>query len=191
MTVGFTPLVALMFAGAILGGGPAFGVTSTDPADALRDQPAPAIEIIPDTPRPGAARQRRSGNPLWSIPLRTLTATRERPIFSPGRRPPAPAVANAPFMAPVSAAPPSEPPHPLTLELIGTISSDTESFAILFDTGLNQVVRLRPGDAHDGWLLKSVQGREVTLQNDQRTETLHLPKPGDVPGRGRRPSPEL
>ena len=32
------------------------------------------------------------GNPLWSIPLSALSATRERPIFSASRRPPQPAV---------------------------------------------------------------------------------------------------
>ena len=27
-----------------------------------------------------------SGNPLWAIPMQLLTATRERPLFSPSRR---------------------------------------------------------------------------------------------------------
>src|SRR5262245_27099301 len=30
----------------------------------------------------------RGGNPLWTIPLRALAATRDRPLFSASRRPP-------------------------------------------------------------------------------------------------------
>ena len=161
--------------------GPAMAATSPASDDALRDAPPPRIEITPERPRPAAEAARPTGNPLWSIPLRTLTATWDRPIFSPSRRPRAPAVANVPFVARV--APPSPaPPERLMLRLIGTVSGDSDAFAILIETGSNQVIRLRAGDAHAGWLLKSVQGREVTLQKDQRMETLRLPKPGETAG---------
>lgn len=36
------------------------------------------------------------GNPLWGIPMDALSATRERPIFSASRRPPAPPSAPMP-----------------------------------------------------------------------------------------------
>src|SRR5690348_5378824 len=38
----------------------------------------------------GEGKSRPTGNPLWSIPLSALAATRERPIFSASRRPPQP-----------------------------------------------------------------------------------------------------
>lgn len=44
-------------------------------------------------------------NPLWAIPLKQLSNTRERPIFSPSRRPPAPAVAGPPPPAAVRSPP--------------------------------------------------------------------------------------
>jgi hypothetical protein len=54
------------------------------------------------------------GNPLWGIPISSLSATRERPIFSASRRPPAPMpVAEAP------PPPPAEPEHP-PFTLVGT-----------------------------------------------------------------------
>src|SRR5262249_27227957 len=52
------------------------------------------IELVPAkaaTPRQGD--QTPSGNPLWAIPLTQLSATPERPIFSPSPRPPPPAAA--------------------------------------------------------------------------------------------------
>src|SRR5258708_33146709 len=33
-----------------------------------------------------------TGNPLWAVPLDALSMTRERPLFSPSRRPPPPVV---------------------------------------------------------------------------------------------------
>src|SRR5262245_28391744 len=51
---------------------------------------------------PRGAREPR-GNPLWAIPLELLSASRERPIFLPSRRPPAPIVArSAPAPQPVA-----------------------------------------------------------------------------------------
>src|SRR5450631_3845625 len=53
--------------------------------------PPPGIEqIAPDV---AVKEQPLTGNPLWGVPLQSLSATRERPIFLPSRRPPAPAVA--------------------------------------------------------------------------------------------------
>ena len=63
------------------------------------------------------------GNPLWAIPLSTLTATRERPIFLPTRRPPSPVIANTPIepTRPVAAPPPEQPPR---FALVGAVTGD-------------------------------------------------------------------
>jgi hypothetical protein len=37
---------------------------------------------------------------------------------------------------------------------------------------------LKTGDYHNGWFLRSVQAREVTLQNDRETVVLALPARG-------------
>src|SRR5262245_5386505 len=55
--------------------------------------PAP-VELAPSAPAEQPARRvEPSGNPLWAIPLSALSATRDRPLFTPSRRAPAPVVA--------------------------------------------------------------------------------------------------
>ena len=69
--------------------------------------------------------------------------------------------------------------------------SDTEGFAVFLDQATNSVVRLKTGQDHGGWVLRSVKGREATLQKDKQTTTLALPAPGGpeaaLPGAGQRP----
>lgn len=115
-----------------------------------------------------------SGNPLWSVPLSVLTATQERPIFSASRRPPPRAVAGPriePVIVPV--AKPAEPERP-ALALIGAVVGDSDAIAVFLDRTNQKIVRLRSGDAHAGWVLSSVQGREVTLKKAEQTEVLAL-----------------
>src|SRR5215472_1432828 len=68
-------------------------------APSLWDQPAPPAPVVVNVPapkKPAEPEHVKTANPLWAIPLATLTTTRDRPIFSPSRRPPPPAVAAAP-----------------------------------------------------------------------------------------------
>src|SRR5437763_1932906 len=141
--------------------------------------PAP-VDITPAAPT-RVERSDPSGNPLWAIPLSALTATRERPLFLPSRRAPAPAVAGTPVVAappplPPAAAEPEQPP----LTLVGAIASETEGFAVFLDQATNNVIRLKTGQDHSGWVLRSVKGREVTLQKEGRAATLMLPAPGNL-----------
>jgi hypothetical protein len=127
---------------------------------------------------PQAAPERaQSANPLWGIPLTQLPVTRDRPIFSPSRRPP-PAVVVA---DPVPAKPP--PPRKKEIEpppfsLVGTIASDDESYGILLDQATKAAVRLKVGDDYQGWKLRAIQGREVMIEKDQQGAVLTLPEPG-------------
>ena len=140
--------------------------------------PAP-VDVTPSAPT-RVERSEPSGNPLWAIPLSGLTATRERPLFLPSRRAPAPSVAGTPVVA----APPPPPPAPVEeqppLTLVGAIASETEGFAVFLDQATNDVIRLKTGQDHSGWVLQSVKGREVTLQKNQRTTTMMLPTPGSL-----------
>src|SRR5580692_5222742 len=85
---------------------PGFGVS--DPLsidDASRDVTHPALPAAEVTkPREAAA----SANPLWGVPLAALWATRDRPLFTPSRRSPAPISADVPAPAP------SQQPAPRT-----------------------------------------------------------------------------
>lgn len=138
---------------------------------------APAAAQAPEAgappfppPAAGAAR----GNPLWGISVQSLTATRERPLFTPGRRPP-PSAEPTPLIVPAATAP-APPPRP-PLALIGTVVGPNEGFGIFLDQTSNTVIHLRTGDVHRGWTLKQVTVRGVLLQMDRRSAELALPPP--------------
>lgn len=126
------------------------------------------------------------GNPLWAVPLDDLAATRERPIFSPSRRPPPPAVVATPTAPPPQATVQSNPPGP-PLALIGTVLNARGSYGLFLDPATKTVTRLRTGEVHDGWTLRSVGARDAMLQKDRSTAMLTLP-PRDAGGSATRPS---
>lgn len=166
----------------------AFGVANpadidrsdSDAAQAAGQQPPPAQE--PSVAQPG---QPAGGNPLWGISIKQLSATRERPIFSPSRRAPvveAPvaAVASPPVQAP-------RPPERPQLSLVGTIVGGADGFAIFVDQTTNAPLRVRMGADYQGWMLRQVEARSVTLQKGQDVAVLSLAKPAgnaSVPGAG-------
>jgi hypothetical protein len=129
-----------------------------------------------DAPIAGSAAQ--PGNPLWTIPLNTLTATRERPLFAPSRRPPAQAlpavIANVP-----APPPPSAEPEQLGLRLLGTIAGREGGIAICLNVATSEVVRVRTGESFEGWNLRAIRGREATFAKASRQEVLALPSPDD------------
>ena len=112
------------------------------------------------------------GNPLWGIPLHALSATRERPLFSPSRRPPAPpVVAVAPPPPPPSKpAPPATPP----LTLVGTVLGGSEGVGVFIEQGTKDIIRLRVGEGRGGWTLSSLQARAAILDQGERQATLAL-----------------
>lgn len=118
---------------------------------------------------PGAAK----GNPLWAVPLHSLSATRERPLFSPSRRPP-PVFVAAPAARPPPKSPPARPP----LALVGTAIGGSQSIGVFVDQATQEVVRLRTGEGHAGWTVRAIRGREAILEKDQREATLALVGPG-------------
>ena len=111
-------------------------------------------------------------NPLSTIPLASLDAIRDRPLFSPTRRPPS---LNRP---PEEARP--RPPVEVgpQLSLIGAIEGGSEDIAILVDARTKSLIRLKTGESYLGWVLRKVEGRQVVLENDQATTTLALPNSG-------------
>ena len=153
-------------------------ISSPHAVPPLSDPVPPALAPAQTSPDPAkTAPVARAGNPLWAVPLSTLTVTRERPLFSSSRRAPAPPVAAAPVMQarPPPPPPPREPDRP-RLSLVGTVGGD-QGIAVFVDQATQAIVRLRTGEGHDGWVLRNVGGREVTLQNDTNTAILTLPRP--------------
>lgn len=146
----------------------------------LDTPPPPAPRVDLGLPQAGAvAPARRAaarGNPLWAIPLSALFATRERPIFSPSRRPP-PAAEDAAPAGATDAAPAEAGSASPNLTLVGTIAGPDEGFGIFLKGDSQDVLRLKTGEAHDGWVLQSVKAREATLTNGEATVTLPLSPP--------------
>jgi hypothetical protein len=141
---------------------------------------AAPVRMAARSPEPAVGSPPPAGNPLWALPLKQLAITRERPIFSPSRRAPPPATPT--YVAPVAVrAPPPKPEEPKkpSITLLGTILGTTESIGVFLNPATRDVVRLRLGEDHEGWALRSVKTREVTLVKDRERVVLELPPPGD------------
>jgi general secretion pathway protein N len=136
---------------------------------------------------PDSGAKSRAGNPLWTVPLRALSATRERPLFSASRRPPIVAV-------PIAAAPPKQeapapaPPDRPLLTLIGTILSPKASVAMLQSSDTEAISRLRLGQENDGWRVQAISLRSIVVEKGGQSVELGLPRrngataTGDVGG---------
>jgi hypothetical protein len=153
------------------------GAQAGPQAFSISANPATPVQVVVSPPASAAPASERalSANPLWAIPLSQLSITRDRPIFSPSRRPPPPAVAPAAVPRVAAVPKPREPERP-QLTLVGTIASDDEGFGIFLDQSTKAVFRLKVGEDHQGWKLRSVQGREAILEKDQQVVPLALPQ---------------
>jgi hypothetical protein len=185
----------LVFGLFVVGDAKAQVSTATGAVDQqLQDVPAPKPEsAAAGLAAPSAtstAKSVPSANPLWTIPLGSLTATRERPLFSPSRRPPPPVV-----VARAPPPPPPPPPKPAELEkpqlsLVGTILGENwERIGLFVNPADRKAVRLKLGEDHKGWILRAVRAREVVLVKGQQSAVLELPQ-RDVKTGGL-PSPPL
>jgi hypothetical protein len=139
----------------------------------------PVPTTIPSGSVAGAQSMALAGNPLWTITLGQLSETQARPLFSPARRPMAPPVLAAVAASPVKLGPPAKsgPDHPL-LTLLGTIVGDAVEIGVFTDEVSHDVVRLKAGEAHDGWILSAVSGRAAIFQkHGYPAAALALPPP--------------
>lgn len=135
-----------------------------------------AVEVT--APKPSPKRERTlSANPLWAVPLKQLSETRDRPIFSPSRRPSQVGIVRA---APAPA--PRRDAEPPPLSLVGTIAGDDEGFGIFLDRSAHAALWLKTGQDYRGWTLRSVRGREAVMEKDRQHAVLTLPEPGQQTG---------
>jgi len=107
-------------------------------------------------------------NPLEAQPLDRLSATRERPLFSPTRRPTPPPPPPPPEAAPVAVVP--QPPN---VQLFGIVVDDEGARAIV-RSGAEKVDRVQIGDDIGGWKLSQIEGRRLVLSLDGRFATFTL-----------------
>jgi type II secretory pathway component PulC len=105
--------------------------------------------------------------PAFTIPpLENLEATRERPLFSPKRRPDAEGPAETPVV--------EESPENLPFELTGVVIGSDMSVAILRNRDTQETVRLRQGENLEAWSLQEVATRHVVLRQEDRQVRLEL-----------------
>jgi general secretion pathway protein N len=137
----------------------------------------PKVEPVPELPSSrdsAVANESEASNPLWGIPLRSLQESRERPLFSPSRRPPPPAIAAAPPPRPAKVVAVRQPDEP-ELNLLGVVIGSSEGYAVFLNNATHAVIRLRTGEDEDGWILRSVAEREAVLEKNHRTAIVRLP----------------
>ena len=60
------------------------------------------------------------------------------------------------------------------LALVGAIAGETDGIAVFIEATTKQIVRLKIGEGHDGWILRLVKGREATLQHNRETAILAI-----------------
>jgi hypothetical protein len=111
-------------------------------------------------------------NPLAILTLKTLPTTRDRPLFSPERRPPHKAEATI-----AAAAPPPPPPSPPALSLLGIVSAPRDTHAIVRVAGIDKPRALRRGTTIDGWQVIAIAPQNLTIGRDGRRTTVAMFKP--------------
>jgi hypothetical protein len=77
--------------------------------------------------------------------------------------------------------PPPRPPEPKPplFALLGTIVGERNKIAVFLDETTKDTVRLKVGQDHSGWTLRSVDGRQVDLEKDHRIATLSFKPDAD------------
>jgi general secretion pathway protein N len=87
---------------------------------------------------------------------------------------------------------PPEPTRP-PLVLVGTIIGGSRQIGIFLDEATKEIVRLRAGEGHGGWMLRSLDNRGVQFEKGERAATLLLrpPDQGRVPGSEAVPTAQL
>jgi hypothetical protein len=137
-------------------------------------QPSATPGLTP--PAASTAEPAPSDNPLWTIQPTSLTATRERPVFSPSRRPPPPVAATKAPAPPPPPPKPAEPEKP-QLSLVGTVVAETgEGIGLFVNPTDRTPLLLKSGENHKGWVLREVRPREVVLEKGRQIAVLELPR---------------
>jgi hypothetical protein len=116
------------------------------------------------------------GNPVAEVPLDRLSATRDRPLFSPSRHPA--------FLPPVAAKPRNEqasrPPPPVpspSVALFGIIVGAHGPRAFIGTEPTNPIVGVQPGDDVNGWTVTTITERALVLSRADLSATFMLFSP--------------
>lgn len=111
-------------------------------------------------------------NPVEVQALNELSATHDRPLFSPTRRPP-----SKPVAVVSRPEPPPPPPSPPSVVVLGIVSEGGDGRAAIRsgDKGSgDKVVRVRTGDDVGGWKVERVEPRRLVLTLGERSVDFAL-----------------
>ena len=106
-------------------------------------------------------------NPLAVHSFGELTATRDRPLFSPTRRPTPP-----PVSAEAEGPPPPAPPPAVLFS--GVIMDSKGALAIIRPDASARAMYVHVGDVVSGWKVGQIERRKLTLSLDERSATFTL-----------------
>ena len=111
-------------------------------------------------------------NPIVAQSIDSLSATRERPLFSPTRRPPVrPAAAPPPL---VRRADPAPPPSPPAVVLLGVVIGADTARAFVRSEPPDKTLRVGIGDDIGGWKVSQIERRELVLSLGDRSATFKI-----------------
>jgi hypothetical protein len=136
-----------------LGSLAAFAVLVSAPAWAAGDNATGQVAAVP--------------SPLSQQPLEQLSATRERPLFSPTRHPPP-----APVSVVEGPPPPPPPPPPPDVALFGVVMDGEQARAVIRASPTDKTTRVGIGDDVGGWKVAQIEGRKLVLSLDGRLVTF-------------------
>lgn len=172
--VGMAALLAAAVSGQ-LGYGPAW-LQGTRPAASGVSEPA---SVTVERRRPGPPTREeplRSGDTdaiARPVPaLASLSATVERPLFAPSRRPPA--VVTPSVTAPSQPAAPVTAPPEFGMSLTAVVFDADVRVAYFLKKSNGEFARLEEGESLDGWTLTEVREDGVTIARGPATESLDL-----------------
>ncbi len=117
-----------------------------------------------------------AGSPPAPLSLDRLSATRDRPLFSPSRRPPPVAEFRAPPPPRAAAPPPAPPKEPPNLTFFGTFESNEEVGATV-QVGNEKPAIVRYGTYIEGWRVTEISRHRLVLSLDDRTAVFSLFSP--------------
>jgi hypothetical protein len=136
---------------------------------ALAPAPLVAADASPQPPPYPGEGGAGLPSPLAAQPLDRLSATRERPLFSPTRRPPPP-----PPPVVVAPEPPPPPPPPPDVALFGIVMDGDEAHAVVRAGPAAKIMQVRVGDDIGGWKVAQIEGRRLILSLDDRIATFMM-----------------
>jgi hypothetical protein len=117
---------------------------------------------------PARAEDQRPNALPW-LKLEDLSATRERPLFAPTRRPPPPPP--QPQAVTVAAENPPETPR---MVLTGIIVKPSETIVVLRNVATSETISLRSGESVGTWRVEAQNDHSVILTDGTQQFTLEM-----------------